>query len=62
MVKEVMDEGDRLAERVEWQFAHQFEDFKDMSTMIGVTGGASCSDMGITKEDCKSQVAESVKS
>ena len=58
---EIMNEGARLADNVELQFANQFDDFKDMSTMVGLTAGVSCSDIGITKQDCQSQMADSVK-
>ena len=37
-----------MADKVEMQYASQFDDFKDMSTMVGVTAGVSCSDVGIT--------------
>ena len=47
-----MNESQRMAEKVELQFASEFEDFRDMSTMVGVTAGAACSDVGITKQDC----------
>lgn len=32
-----------------------------MSTLVGLTGGFSCSEVGIHKFDCHQQVAESVK-
>ena len=57
---EAVDLTQEIAEKVEWQFANQFQDFKDMSTMVGLTGGASCSDIGITNYECKGQLAESV--
>ena len=41
-----------MADKVEMQFANQFEDFRDMSTMVGVTAGVSCNEVGITKQDC----------
>ena len=43
-----------MADKVELQFAYQFEDFKDMTTMVNVTAGVPCSDVGITKYDCES--------
>ena len=58
----VIDKGQSLAENVELQFAKNFTDFRDMSTMVGLTAGASCNDLGITNYDCKSQLAESVQS
>lgn len=33
-----------------------------MSTMVGMTAGVSCSEVGITYQDCSSQMGESVKS
>ena len=57
-----MDRGKKLAENVEWQFANHFNDFKDMSTMVGLTAGVSCNDVGITKSDCHKEIQESVKS
>ena len=47
-----MDEGRKMSNMVEFQFAQEFDDFRDMSTMVGVTAGVGCSDVGITKEDC----------
>ena len=47
-----MDDGQNLADEVELNFAKRFEDFKDMSTMVGLTQGASCLDVGISKVDC----------
>lgn len=57
-----MDEGQRLADDIELKFATKFSDFRDMSTMVGLTAGASCSDIGITKEHCRGVVADSVQS
>ena len=46
-----------MARNIELQFANNFSDFRDMSTMIGLTAGTSCGDLGITKDDCKLQIA-----
>ena len=44
-----MDEGKRLSNSIEFKFATNFGDLKDMSTMIALTAGASAVDMGISK-------------
>ena len=41
-----------MQNRVELDFATQFEDFRDMSTLVGLTGGATCSEVGISRFDC----------
>lgn len=59
---EIMNKGQQLADQVELQFANQFEDFKNMSAMVGLTAGVPCSDVGITKQDCASEQTQSVQS
>ena len=56
-----MDRGKKLADNVEWQFANHFNDFKDMSTMVGLTAEKSCNEVGITKSDCHKEIQESVR-
>ena len=58
---EALDEGQQLAENIEFQFASQFEDFKEMSTMVALTAGATAADVGINKLDCATEVTRSMK-
>ena len=58
---EVLDEGQQLAENIEFQFASQFEDLKEMSTMVALTAGANAADVGINKLDCATEVTRSMK-
>ena len=41
-----------MANQIELQFASNFNDFKEMSTMVRITGGASCNDVGLSHDDC----------
>ena len=50
-----------MAEDIEFQFASQFEDIKDMSTMVALTAGAAAADVGINKLDCATEVTRSLK-
>lgn len=56
-----MDEGKQLADSIELHFAQQFDDIKDMSTMVALTAGASAADVGINKLDCATEVTRSMK-
>ena len=47
-----LKEGEDMQNMVELDFATQFEDFRDMSTLVGLTGGATCSEVGISRFDC----------
>ena len=42
-----------MQDKIELDFANKFEDFRDMTTLIGLTEGATCSDVGISKYDCQ---------
>ena len=55
-----MDEGKRLADSIEFKFAINFGDLKDMSTMIALTAGASAVDIGINKYNCAEDIARSI--
>ena len=41
-----------MANQVELQFASNFNDLKEMSEMVRITGGASCSEVGLTVDGC----------
>lgn len=51
-LQEAIKTGDEISNKIELEFAQNFNDFKEMSTMIGLTKGASCSDVGITMDNC----------
>ena len=50
---ETIGKSKKLANQVELQFASAFDDFKDMSSIVNITAGVSCSDIGITKESLR---------
>lgn len=50
-----MHQGDNYYNQIELQFAQQFDDFKHMSTVVGLTGGAACNDVGISVNECNSE-------
>ena len=58
---EALDQGQKLAENIEFQFASQFEDLKEMSTMVALTAGATAAEVGINKLDCATEVTRSMK-
>ena len=41
-----------MQEKVEIEFANNFEDLKDMSTLVGLTAGGRCTEVGISRFDC----------
>jgi hypothetical protein len=57
---ESINKGQQLANQIEFQFASQFEDFKEMSTMVGLTAGCTANELGINRHDCASEVTRSV--
>lgn len=59
---ESMKEGQQQQENVEFQFATQFDDLKEMSTMVALTAGATAVDVGISKLDCASEITRSMTS
>ena len=57
-----MDEGKRLSDNIEFQFATNFDDLKDMSTMVAITSGKNAIDLGINKLDCAKDMSRSLTS
>jgi len=55
-----MDEGNRLHESIELKFATNFEDMKEMSTMVALTAGATAADVGINKHFCAQDISRSI--
>ena len=47
-----MKESQNMQDKTEMDFAKKFDDFRDMSTLIGLTRGAKCKEVGISKFDC----------
>ena len=46
---EVMNEGQRHSDNIEFKFASNFEDIREMSTMVAMTAGVSGQDVGFNK-------------
>ena len=58
--KNSMDEAKRLHDSVELKFATNFEDMKEMSTMVALTAGAKAVDVGINKVFCAQDISRSI--
>ena len=59
---EAINEGKRLSDNIEFQFATNFNDLKEMSTMVALTSGANAADVGISKLDCAKDMSRSLTS
>ena len=51
-LKDIMQTSDDMANQIELKFASNFNDLKEMSEMVRITGGASCSEVGLTVDGC----------
>ena len=56
-----MDEGQRLNESVEFKFAKNFSDMREMSTMVALTAGQSAIEIGINKHGCHADYSKSIQ-
>ncbi len=59
---EAMDQGQKLADSIEFAFASQFENLDEMSSMVAMTAGAYAHDIGINKYELASEVTKSLNS
>ena len=57
---QAIDEGKRLSDSIEFKFASNFGDLKDMSTMVALTAGASAADVGFSKFNCAEDISRSI--
>ena len=46
---ESIDKGQKLSESIEFKFAKNFGDLKEMSTMVALTSGLKATEIGINK-------------
>ena len=59
---ETLDQGHKLLESIEFEFASQFKDLNEMGTMVALTAGVSALDAGINRTDCMSEATRSMSS
>ena len=53
----MMDYTRALYKQTEFQFALNFDDPKQMSSMVGLTAGAECKEVGITTQQVRREMA-----
>ena len=53
----MMDYTRALYKQTEFQFALNFDDPKQMSSMVGLTAGADCKEVGITTQGVRREMA-----
>ena len=59
---ETLDQGQKLSESIEFEFATKFKDLNEMGTMVALTAGVSALDAGINRTDCVSEATRSMSS